>query len=120
MLRYLLARGRHLARTRHDGCWKKSGALYEVNSIDRPQTLVLILPPRYLTKLCDQIVCLVSEEDAVKVAEAQGWHAAAKRVPPTTTRLFVRKVTRTAEQEENATGSPGPTVGELGLTDFSC
>lgn len=70
-------------------------------------------PPRYLSKLCDQIYCLVSDEDAVKISAIEKWNEMQMLGARSATRMFKRKVEKTAEEEETAQAFPGPTVGSL-------
>lgn len=67
--------------------------------------------PRYLTKITDQVVCLISDEHARAIV----WNDA-EDLPPVDTweedsdRLYTFEVLKTNEQEENVTARPGFTV----------
>jgi hypothetical protein len=70
---------------------------------------------RYLTKLCDQLVCLISDEDSKNLV----WSDDTEESPDVDIeakafeshdRLFAFSVEQTDEQEETAKAKPGFTV----------
>jgi hypothetical protein len=69
---------------------------------------------RYLTKLCDQHVCLISDEDSANLV----WKEDANQVADDEAeesfesydRVFAFSVQQTNEEEETATAKPGFTV----------
>jgi hypothetical protein len=69
---------------------------------------------RYMTKLCDQVVCLVSDEDAAIISLKLGWgDNAFRRQPRQTGRVYTFKVKQTAEQEEDAVATQEQTVSNF-------
>lgn len=66
----------------------------------------------YLSKLCDQIYCLVSDDDAVKVSAVEKWNETRSLNIRPATRMFRRKVEKTVEEEETARALPGTLVSE--------
>lgn len=60
-------------------------------------------------------MCLVSDEDEAKIAEALSWNKDAITEPAPSTRLFKRKVTLNVEVDENATSETGNTVSSKSL-----
>lgn len=74
---------------------------------------------RYLTKICAQVVALISDEDASKIVwkETTSRKDSEEEVDPIdrdiqdVDRFFSFEVAKTKEQEENVTVRPGFTVG---------
>lgn len=69
---------------------------------------------RYLTKICDQVMCLISDEDASKIVWGSSIHQDLQEVNGSDDegdRLFTFQVAKTNEQEENVSVKEGFTVG---------
>ncbi|PVF98805.1 hypothetical protein CPB86DRAFT_757922 [Serendipita vermifera] len=65
---------------------------------------------RYLTKLCDQIVCALTDEDVEKIVSSnQAGDANGALLNKSSQRLFGREIKRTKEKQEAVLMSPGPT-----------
>lgn len=63
---------------------------------------------RYLTKICDQIVALISREEAESIVWYGGKEGdAMDDAEKESDRLFTFEVEKTKEQEENVTTRPG-------------
>lgn len=86
--------------------WPEGDTWDARDTTDAGKNRVLFM--RYLTKLCDQITCFVSDEDAAKIAEILSWNKDSVVEPLPSTRLFKRKVTHEVEQDESAKSEPGP------------
>jgi hypothetical protein len=68
------------------------------------------LADRYLTKICDQVVALLSPEQSAFIVwseEQSGAESADMDVGDDSDRLFTFEVAETNEQEENAVARPG-------------
>ncbi|KAJ7781844.1 hypothetical protein DFH07DRAFT_389440 [Mycena maculata] len=62
---------------------------------------------RYLTKICDQVTCLISEEHAQSIVWSGDSDGAVTTSNSEPSRLFKFKVAKTKEQEEGVTPRPG-------------
>lgn len=63
---------------------------------------------RYLTKLADQLICLIAEEDASRIAWKEGLETHSLDFDEDEQdRMFTFEVAKTHEQEESATSRPG-------------
>ncbi|KAJ7722961.1 hypothetical protein B0H16DRAFT_1334407 [Mycena metata] len=76
---------------------------------------------RYLTKISDQLLCLISPEHARTIA----WNEEAQELPMAvdegSDRLFTFKVAKTNEQDENVSARPGFTVSTIhSVRTFYC
>ena len=69
-----------------------------------------LLADRYLTKICDQVVALLSPEQSTSIVwndEQSSAESADLDVGDDSDRLFTFEVAETNEQEENAVARPG-------------
>ena len=75
-----------------------------------PRRFSSTLADRYLTKICDQVVALLSPEQSASIVWNDGQNIAESAdmdVGDDSDRLFTFEVEETDEQEENAVARPG-------------
>lgn len=80
------------------------------------------LSPRYLTKITDQIICLISDEHGDKLvwSEAKEGASAATLDGVGVNRIYGYEVSKTKDQEEDVTISEGFSVGRPCCWVSSC
>jgi len=110
-----LARRHHLAGWIYLVCGPQPSDIHEVSSCYL-EDLTLSIICRYLTKLCDQLVCLISDEHSANLVwkDDQLNQSDDDEEPESFEaydRLFTFSVEQTTEEQETAVAKKGFTVG---------
>jgi len=119
-LRHLLARGYNLGRQRHFFNLAQSRNVYEVGVKYTPYSGADAQSSRYLTKMCDQVTCLISEEHAQSIVwNDESEDAATSGDNNQPRKLYKFTVAKTNEQEETVTPRPGFEVSVWFLKQYA-